>query len=229
MTMGKNNQSGSIGDLEKLEPRCSLGTGWAKNTEKKASSSATPLAVCLVCLFFCKAPIHGADVRTIPLDLYIIIDGSAALQEGKQAASDWICGYVIDTLLMEGDVVTLWIATDSPEQRYSGAIAGNDSKEAIKRIIRATSLQGNSADYAAALREVERAARARENLSQRRLSYTLVIGGSLPGHSSFPVERETAELLRYSRVTDFSGWLVLSAALGIRPQVQEAASSYIQQ
>ncbi|MDR2070434.1 MAG: hypothetical protein LBP81_03315 [Treponema sp.] len=166
-------------------------------------------------------PVSALDIRTKSLDMFIIIDGSLALSDGKDAAIQWLCGYAVDGILREGDRLTLWLASDSAWQIFSGPLSGADSKETLKSLIRSINLQGDAADYKGALK-----AAAEKEAAARGLTYTLIISGTRAGYNSFPGGEEEAALARYSRMLDFAGWRGIVISQGIGNRVRQAAAAF---
>ncbi|MDR2662254.1 MAG: VWA domain-containing protein [Treponema sp.] len=164
----------------------------------------------------------GAEPRAVPLDMYIIVDGSSAMERGREEALTWLCTTVVDGILQQGDRLWVWTVGDRPRLIYSGTVEG--PREGVKTSIRAIQFQGDRADYQAALREV-RAALARQG--GNRLTCTLLVSGS--GAKDPPSrEAESAGLLRYSRVESFSGWRVLTVGLDIDAKVRRSSAYYLQ-
>jgi hypothetical protein len=172
----------------------------------------------LVCLLLiCVSGLGAANDRTTPIDVYIVVDSSAAMEKGKTAAVDWLCTTVIDGILLQADRIWIWTAGAEPELVYSGALA---DKEAAKTAIRSIKYEGNAADYRGALQEARNQAGKSD-----RTSYTLLVSGS--GAKDPPSqEAESAGLLRYSRVDSFSGWRVLTVGFDIGPKVRNASAYY---
>ncbi|GHV84667.1 hypothetical protein AGMMS50230_02750 [Spirochaetia bacterium] len=170
----------------------------------------------LFCLLLINASlIWGQGARSVPIDVYLIVDGSSAMERGKDEAVSWLCTTVIDGMLQNGDRIWVWSAGEKPELVYSGS-----DREAAKTAIRAIRFQGNRADYRGALAE------ARAKAGGGRVSYALLVSGS--GAKDPPTrEAESAGLLRYSRVENFSGWRVLTVGLDVDSKVQEASSYYM--
>ena len=52
--------------------------------------------------------VQGADVRTEPIDAYILIDVSAAMGPAVADAARSICDAVVDGILIEGDRLSVW-------------------------------------------------------------------------------------------------------------------------
>ena len=172
----------------------------------------------LFCLLIvCTSSVWGGNDRTTPIDVYIIVDSSSAMEKGKEEAVNWLCTNVIDGILLTGDRVWIWTAGTRSELIYSGTL-GN--KEEIKTAIRAIQYQGNAADYRGALEEAKNQAR-----KSNRTSYTLLISGS--GAKDPPSqEAESAGLLLHSRVESFSGWRVLTIGLDFGTKIRKSSAYY---
>jgi hypothetical protein len=156
--------------------------------------------------------------------MFLIIDGSMALESGRDDAVTWLCDTVVDGMLQEGDNLTIWLAAAPVQQLYSGTFSGTDTGDSVKALLRSITIQETAADYAGALRE---AARADAAVRDRRMTYTLVICGAAGGASSFPGNAEAASLLRYSRVQEFPGWRAVTASLGAGPEIRRAAANFM--
>jgi hypothetical protein len=163
--------------------------------------------------------VWAGNARTTPIDLYLVIDSSSAMEKGKQEAVAWLCNNVVDGILQPGDRIWIWTAGAKPELVYSDT--RGDDKDAVKTAIRAIRFEGDAADYRGALREVQ----AKTGQSGGRVSYTLLVSGS--GAKDPPSrEAESAGLLRYSRVDHFSGWRLLTIGLDLSPKVRQSSSYY---
>ncbi|MDR2101893.1 MAG: hypothetical protein LBP43_04915 [Treponema sp.] len=172
-------------------------------------------------LFLFSGLMAGEDRRTTPITVYLIFDGSEAIKNGKNSAAAWLNEHIIDTMLQEGDNLTLWIAAEKPEVVFSGVLNGTAQKETVKELLRSVTPGGPAADYAGALRE----ALAREkSKTGEGISYTLLVTGTAGG----PSRGNTAgELLRYAKVQDFSGWRLQVVGLDLGQRVQKAVSDYM--
>jgi hypothetical protein len=159
------------------------------------------------------------DVRLVPMDMNLIIDGSAALKAGRDGAVSWLCDHVVDELLREGDRLNIWIAAGRAKRIFSESLSGRDKKEEVKALLRSIAAEGDSADFAGALREAAGAA------GGGTMVYTLLITGSEAGYSPLS-GADTVALLRYSRIQEFPGWRAIVAAPGIDSRVRNAASAY---
>ncbi|MDR3276539.1 MAG: hypothetical protein LBT11_04935 [Treponema sp.] len=164
----------------------------------------------------------GADERSLALDMFLIIDGSMALAAGRTEALNWVCDTVVDGMLRAGDRVIVWAAGEKAREIFSGKIAGQDSLDTLKALIRGIGARETGADFAGALRE----AAAREAAVQAAggMSYTLLVAGAGPGQSS--LLRGTEDLLRYSRVREFPQWRAMVSLGSISSAVGRAAASF---
>jgi hypothetical protein len=163
----------------------------------------------------------GEYTRTAPIDIYLIIDSSSAMERGKETALAWLCTTVVDGIFQQGDSIKIWTAGEKPELIYSDDL-GVD-KEAAKKAIRSIRFGGEAADYRGSLREVQA-----KVSGGGRVAYTLLVSGS---QAKDPPSREaeSAGLLRYSRVDHFSGWRVLTVGFDLDVRVQRASAYYVNQ
>ncbi|MDR2552980.1 MAG: hypothetical protein LBD31_07445 [Treponema sp.] len=166
-------------------------------------------------LFLALPLLVWGETRGVPVDMYIIVDGSSAMERGRNEALTWICGKIDG--LQDGDRIWIWRAGTKAELIYSGT-SGTD-KEDIKRLVRSIKFEGDAADYRSALRD----ALGLTGGNKGRLAYTLLISGAGAKNS----RGEPAELLRYSRVENFSGWRALTIGLDLGPKVRQALSYYL--
>jgi hypothetical protein len=164
--------------------------------------------------------LYAQDARTIPLDVNLIMDGSVALKNAGNEAIAWVSDYLVDTIFQDGDRITIWNAEGKAHIVHSGTLSGAGGKENIRKILRSLAFQDNSADFSGALRD----AASRTN-SGSAITYTILISGSSSSLSPLLLGSDS-NLLRYSRVEEFSGWRALVIALNINSQVQRAAAAY---
>jgi hypothetical protein len=167
--------------------------------------------------------LFGADVRTGPADIYVILDASSAVRDYREEALEWVCGYVVDRLLIEGDTLTVVAAGDKASVVLSETINA-DKKEAVKQTLRGTGNGGGAADYSGAAADYPGALREaadRQAARRGRTAYTFLISGTAGPSAA------SGSLVRYSRVEDFSGWRVLTVGLGIDQAIRDAAAAYM--
>jgi hypothetical protein len=176
----------------------------------------------LITVFFNLLPLSmfGQDssvaLRT-PIDINLIIDSSSAYTTVKSEVTAWILK-CMDQILEDGDRVTIWSAGAAAKIIYTGRINSVSDKEDVKKNINDISGTGNSADFSGALRE----AAGRQSSA---LNYTLLISAS-PSSLSALLSGSQSNLLRFSRVEDFSGWRALVVGLDIEQKVKKAAAIY---
>ncbi|MDR0586993.1 MAG: VWA domain-containing protein [Treponema sp.] len=164
----------------------------------------------------------GEDARSIPVDVYIIVDSSSSMEKGKEEAVNWLCTTVIDGIVKTGDSLSIWTAGTQPDLIYSRAVSA-ETKEEAKNLIRQIRFLGGAADYKGALNEVRARALAGPG---NRMIYTLLVSGANPKDPPIK-EAESAGLLLYSRVESFAGWRVFTIGLDISARVRESADSYM--
>ncbi|QQO07548.1 vWA domain-containing protein [Breznakiella homolactica] len=167
---------------------------------------------------------YSADNRTESVDVYLIFDSSAAINNSKDAAINWAATVIIGDLLQNGDNLNIWTVSERPELIFSGTIRGDDEKAGARDALRAIKPAGGTANYAAALREADR---RREQTSQGRMVYTLLISGGGVIAASPAQEQDLSGLLRYAKIDDFPGWKAMVIGLGLDAQVRNAAVAYM--
>jgi len=159
--------------------------------------------------------LSSAYAQRSPIDVNLIIDGSSSFSGVKDEVTSWVSGR-LDQILVDGDRVTIWIAGSPSKVVYSGV-----DKEAAKKSIQDLSPSGNSADFSSALRE----AASRQSSSY---SYTLLISAS-PAALSSVLSSPQANLLRFSRVEEFSSWRALVVGLNLDAKVKKASTAFFAQ
>ena len=152
-----------------------------------------------------------------PIDINLIIDGSSSLSGVKNEITAWVSGR-LDQILADGDRVTVWSAGQGAKIIYSGKMDSAADRDAAKKSIRDLSPSGNNADFSGALRD----ASSRQNSPY---SYTLLISASPAALSSVLTGRQ-ANLLRFSRVEEFTGWRAVVVGLNIDSRVRRSASAF---
>jgi hypothetical protein len=167
--------------------------------------------------FICLTPAYA---QRAPIDINLIIDGSSSLTGVKNEITTWISGR-LDQILAEGDRVTVWNAGAQSRVVYSGRIEGAPGKEAVKKSIQDISPSGNNPDFSGALRD----AASRQSSGY---SYTLLISASPDALSSF-LSGPRANLLRFSRVEEFSTWRAFVVGLNLDSRVKRQTSAFFAQ
>ena len=169
--------------------------------------------------------LNAEDRRIIPLDMYLIVDGSSSLENSKSDTIAWINSQVVDRILMEGDRITIWTAGDRAQLIHSGTItaAAGGGKSELKGKLQALELRGKNADFSGALRELT--TRVSQTASNR-LAVAMLVTASAEGLE--PVLTGSSQgLLRWFRSEKYERWQVLVVAPDIGKKVQQAAGAYM--
>jgi hypothetical protein len=182
----------------------------------KAKKTITIFLLFLIISGFLQAQDH----RSMPLDLYLIIDASEKFRETRDESAAWINEQIIERLLQEGDRLVIWSAGDTATIIHTETIGA--SKEEAKNKVASLDTRGRSADFGGALREASsRAAAGGAN----RLSMTLLISGSAETLASSL--GAGSGLCRWSRVEQYSRWQALVIAPAIGDKVRRAAAAFM--
>jgi len=177
----------------------------------------------LIILVIFLFPLNAEDKRTIPLDLYLIIDGSSSLESSKNDAVAWINEQVVDNILMEGDKITIWTAGDSPRLVYSETLAGPAGKKGIKDLLATMDTRGRAADFIGALRDA--ASRASQT-ARDRLAVTMLVTASAEVLEP-AITGSGQGILRWFRSEKYERWQVLIVGPDLGKKVQQAAAAYM--
>ena len=164
--------------------------------------------------------LNAEDRRTIPLDMYLIIDGSEALKNPKNDAIAWINQRVIDRILIDGDRITVWNAGNKAQIIYSDTVSAS-GKNDLREKLKALETGGKTADFSGALSE------ALPKISQTprdRLAYTLLITASAEGMEP-ALAGSSQGMLRWFRSEKYERWQVLVVAPDIGPKVKQNAAA----
>jgi hypothetical protein len=185
------------------------------------------LGLAVLNLFF-PPLLRAGDVRTDPININVVIDGSSAFKKVKDEALNWLCDEVVDGILSEGDNLTIWIAGGRAEAVYSKRINGAEDRESVKGLLKSFSSENAwagaaPADFIGALRD---AASGISGEPASRSTYTLLVAASTESISS-ALEKDRTGLLRFFRTENFANWQTLVVALGVAPQIQRAAAAYM--
>ena len=181
------------------------------------------LITCVLILFPVSSFLGAEDSRSLPLDLYLIIDASEGFLESKDETVAWINAEVIDRLLQEGDRLVIWSAGEKAAIIYSETVGAQ--KEEAKQKLLNLETNGKNADFAAAIRE----AASRSGLDEtgrKRISYALLVSGSAENLAP-ALEGSSAGLFRWSRAEKYSRWQALVIAPNIGEKVRRAAADYM--
>ena len=178
------------------------------------------ILIILVAFYY---PLRAGDNRTIPLDLYLIIDGSATLKNSKNDTLKWVNEQVIDRILINGDKITVWTAGDRAQVLLSETISGADVKTGIKDKLQSLDTGGKTADFSGALRET--ASRLTQTGSER-LAVTMLVTSSAEVLEP-ALTGSSQGLFRWFRSEKYERWQVLIVAPDIGRKVQEAGAAYM--
>ena len=197
-----------------------------KNTKNKGDSKdgfwrrLTKLvgySLLLALTVFFRPPLYGQETQRAPINVNLIIDGSESFTGVRAQVTSWVNNR-LDQILADGDRVTVWSAGVQASVIYSDTITSSAEREAVKRSIGELTVSGTNADFTGALRE----AAARQSTG---FSYTLLISAS-PQALSSVISGPNANLLRYSRIEDFTNWRALVVGLNIDTRVRRAAGAF---
>ena len=167
--------------------------------------------------------LNAEDKRTIPLDMYLIIDGSSAMKSSKNDVITWINQQVIDRIIVDGDRITVWNAGDRAQVIYSETFSASSGKSSLKNILQTLDTDAKAADFSGAMRE---ALPKVKQTPKDRLAYTMLITASAEGLEP-SLNGSSQNLFRWFRSEKYERWQVLVIAPDIGDKVQQNARSYM--
>ena len=173
--------------------------------------------------------LNAEDKRTIPLDVYLIIDGSTALENSKNEVIAWLNSQMVDRILLNVDKITVWTAGDKAQVIYSDTLSEAVGKNGLKDKLQALDVKGKTADFPGALKDMVSRMPQTSSVSKTtpdRLSYTMLITASAEGLEP-TLTRSAQGLLRWFRSEKYSRWQVLIVAPDINKKVQQYAAAYM--
>jgi hypothetical protein len=177
-------------------------------------------------LLFVNFSTYSEDVRSGPIDLYLLIDTSSSLSSHYSEALSWIRSAVFEEILQKGDSVTVIGAGESVQILSESAYIGPESSQGLEKLLQSIRLQGTHADLAGAIRVSKRKDAAKSN--PRALAVALMITGTDNREtvSNGEQTKDLEALLKYSKVEDFPGWKLIIIGLNVDGKIKAAAAEY---
>ena len=166
---------------------------------------------------------NAEDKRVIPLDMYLIVDGSSSFREAKTDTVSWFNTQIVDRIFLEGDKVTIWSAGDSAEIVHSDEITNSDAKNDIKGKLQSLSADGKSADFTGALKDLQTRL---PGTPAGRLPVSMLVTANAGGLGSV-ITGNSQSMLRWSRSEKYERWQALIFAPDIGRKVSQAAQEYM--
>ncbi|GHU05431.1 hypothetical protein FACS1894147_11610 [Spirochaetia bacterium] len=176
-------------------------------------------------LFLLPSLVCAEDKRQESIEMYVVIDGSAALKNVRQTVLAWFEEQILNGILQDGDRLSVWVAGEKAELIFSETLSGPESRKMLRDTLDSAPSEAKNADFAGALREIS----ARRGASNGVLPPNTLLITSASGGVYTSLGESIGRILRYSRVEDFSGWRAIRILTTIGPQVQDAAGAYLRQ
>ena len=174
------------------------------------------LTVCVVIL-----PVFGQqkDQRIAPISVDLIIEGSEALSGVLNDVSKHLSDSLVEGILQNGDHLTIWSAGKTAQILFEDTLKTQEDKEKINNILKTLPAEGDSADFSGALQK------SASQKSGENIRYIMLVSAS---HTTLSpaILGASGQLIKYSRVEDYAGWLTLIIAPDINDKVRQAASAY---
>ncbi|MFQ3547288.1 MAG: vWA domain-containing protein [Termitinemataceae bacterium] len=170
------------------------------------------------------------DSRSIPLDMYLLIDTSKAMGSQLPEAVQWFESEILTELMQVGDECTLWTLSQQPQEIFSRSITSIDDFEIIRKQLKTIGSLRNTSDFSTStdiLAGIQKAqlADTKRGTQERIAVIFLLLGTGAEGPSKNT--EGTASVLRYSRVEDFYGWKLFILGVNIEERTKAAAKQYM--
>jgi len=176
----------------------------------------------LLFTLFCFSPLYG---QRDPINVNLIIDGSSSFTSVKDKITPWLIER-LEKILVTGDRVTVWSAGASSRVLYTGTMNTQSDRDALKNSIREMTGADSASDFSGALNDASKRRGSPETQVSSGYSYTLMISAA-SGLTTL-LSGPQANLLRFSRTEEFSGWRAIVVGLDIDTKVRRAAAAFIQ-
>jgi len=182
-----------------------------------ARQSLKNIGILLTAAFLMLFSISPVFAQRAPIDVNLIIDGSSSLTGVKNEITTWV-NTRLDQILSDGDLVNVWSAGQQSKVIYTGKMDSAADREAVKKSIRDLAPAGNNPDFSGALKDAG-------SKQSSGYSYTLLISAS-PQALSSVLSSPQANLLRFSRIEEFSNWRALVVGLNLESKVKRSAAAF---
>ena len=166
-------------------------------------------------------PLFGQDKdqRTVPIKVNLIIEDSAALSAVLNDVGTQPSNSLVNGILQNGDHLTVWTAGKTAQILFNDTLKTQDDKTRISNILKNLPVKGDYADFSTALNN------AASQKTGQNIQYTMLVSASRTTLSPANLG-SSAQLMKYSKVENYSGWQALIIAPGINEQVRQAAAAY---
>ncbi|AEJ19287.1 hypothetical protein Spica_1141 [Gracilinema caldarium DSM 7334] len=168
---------------------------------------------------------YAEDVRSGPIDLYLIIDTSSSLSSHYAEALSWIRSSLLDSILQKDDMITIISAGTTTHILSDITFTGPESSQGLEKSLQSIRLQDAYANLAGAIKEARR--RDLTKVHPKALGVALLITGTdntTAVHEKN--DKELEDLLRYSKVDDFPGWKLVVIGLNLDGKIKAATTEY---
>ena len=189
----------------------------------KIKNSLKISCISVFLLLISPALLRAEGRRSMPLDVYLILDASEKFLEVRDEVTAWINEDIIDRLLQNGDRLLIWSAGERARLIHSETISSQ--KDEAKEKIRNLEIQGRDADFRTAIQEAASKA-AQGSPGERRISYILAVSASALTLAQ-SLGGGPSGLFRWARAEKYSGWLAMVIDPNIDERVRRAAAAYM--
>jgi hypothetical protein len=176
-------------------------------------------------LFYLSFSNYAEDVRSGPINLYLIIDTSSSLSSHYAEALSWIRSTVFESILQKDDMITIISAGSTTQILSDITFTGPESSQGLEKSLQSIRLQDTFANLAGAIREAKQRDLTKSHINS--LGVALLITGTDSKTAVYEKNnKELEDLLRYSKVEDFPGWKLVVVGLNLEGKIKAATAEY---
>ncbi len=166
----------------------------------------------------------AAGERTIPVDMYILIDKSLSMAEpGKfESLHTWVRDQLLDQMLIEGDSITLYQFYGKAERILSRTVGSDEDKSAVRKTIDSIRPDGQYTDIGLALDTLKQDLDKRPPSDRFTILFLLTdLKQEAPWTSRYAGEEDgfTSPYLAQARILQHDAWYEITLDMDIQDKV----------
>ncbi len=177
------------------------------------------------CMLFFIIPFSSfAGERTIPVDVFIMIDKSTSMAEkGKfDSLNTWVCDTLISEMLITNDWITIWDFYEEPHELLTKTITGNSDRKEILKTVENIIPDGEYTDIGKALDAIQYALNKRGNNGRYKILLLLSdLQQDAPWTSKYRGKQESFQspYLAEARMIKHDNWYEITLDMDIQDTV----------
>ena len=182
---------------------------------------AHPLILLLILLL--SGPLSAGE-RTIPVDIFLMIDKSLSMSElGRfESMNRWVTDHFLDQILIEGDWVSIYQFYGNCEHVLTREVSGENDRQAILESVKTIRPDGRYTDIGLALDTLKQALARRGDNGRYKIMLMLTdLKQEAPWSSRYAgtMDRFNSPYLAEARVIEHDHWYEITLDMDIQDRV----------